>query len=108
MTAELGRQPWLVYGLFRTAQGASPKVHSGSTLFTLIGFTGLYFVLGLLFVFLVGREIVLGPLHGHGASTGTGHDDPPDDAEAAGGPKAEPEPAEDALHEGNAGGTAHG
>jgi cytochrome d ubiquinol oxidase subunit I len=66
MTAELGRQPWLVYGLFRTAQGASPKVHSGSTLFTLIGFTGLYFVLGLLFVFLVGREIVLGPLHGHG------------------------------------------
>ena len=46
MTAELGRQPWLVYGLMRTADGASPRVHSGTALFTLIGFTGLYFVLG--------------------------------------------------------------
>ncbi len=46
MTTELGRQPWLVYGLFRTADGASPNVHSGTALFTLIGFAGLYFVLG--------------------------------------------------------------
>ena len=61
MTAELGRQPWLVYGLLRTAQGASPSVHSGTALFTLIGFCGLYLVLGLLFVFLVGREIAHGP-----------------------------------------------
>jgi len=61
MTAELGRQPWLVYGLFRTAQGASPAVHGGSVLFTLLGFCGLYTVLGLLFVFLVGREITHGP-----------------------------------------------
>ena len=30
MTAELGRQPWLVYGLFRTAQGSSPTVHPGT------------------------------------------------------------------------------
>ena len=65
LTAELGRQPWLVYGLFRTAQGASPTVHSGTALFTLIGFTGLYFVLGLLFLFLIGREIAHGPVaHG--------------------------------------------
>jgi cytochrome d ubiquinol oxidase subunit I len=61
LTAELGRQPWLVYGLFRTSQGASPTVHSGTALFTLIGFTGLYFVLGLLFLFLIGREIAHGP-----------------------------------------------
>jgi cytochrome d ubiquinol oxidase subunit I len=61
MTAELGRQPWLVYGLLRTAEGASPRVHSGTALFTLIGFTGLYFVLGLLFLFLVGRELAHGP-----------------------------------------------
>jgi cytochrome d ubiquinol oxidase subunit I len=61
MTAELGRQPWLVYGLMRTAAGASPLVHSGTALFTLIGFTGLYFVLGVLFLFLVGREIAHGP-----------------------------------------------
>jgi len=61
MTAELGRQPWLVYGLLRTAQGASPTVHGGTALFTLLGFCGIYTVLGLLFVFLVGREIVHGP-----------------------------------------------
>src|SRR5262249_38660041 len=41
MTAELGRQPWLVYGLLRTRDGASPTVHAGSALFTLIGFCGL-------------------------------------------------------------------
>jgi cytochrome d ubiquinol oxidase subunit I len=62
MTAELGRQPWLVYGLMRTSQGASPTVHSGTVLFTLIGFTGLYFVLGLLFLFLIGLEIAHGPV----------------------------------------------
>jgi cytochrome d ubiquinol oxidase subunit I len=61
MTAELGRQPWLVYGLFRTAQGSSPTVHSGTVLFTLMGFCGLYLALGLLFLFLVGREIAHGP-----------------------------------------------
>lgn len=69
MTAELGRQPWIVYGLMRTSQGASPTVHSGTVLFTLIGFAGLYFVLGVLFLFLIGREIAHGPvpLSGHGA-----------------------------------------
>ncbi len=61
MTAELGRQPWLVYGLLRTSEGASPTVHAGSVTFTLIGFCGLYFVLGLTFVFLVAREVVHGP-----------------------------------------------
>lgn len=61
MTAELGRQPWLVYGLFRTAQGASPRVHAGNAIFSLVGFAGLYLVLGLLYVFLMGREVVHGP-----------------------------------------------
>jgi len=61
MTAELGRQPWLVYGLFRTAHGASPTVHSGTVIFTLIGFCGLYLALGILFLFMIGREIAHGP-----------------------------------------------
>jgi cytochrome d ubiquinol oxidase subunit I len=61
LTAELGRQPWLVYGLFRTVDGYSRSVSSGNALFTLIGFTGLYFVLGLVFLFLVGRELAHGP-----------------------------------------------
>jgi cytochrome d ubiquinol oxidase subunit I len=61
MTAELGRQPWLIYGLFHTRDGYSKVVSNGNTIFTLIGFIGLYFVLGLLFLFLVGREIGHGP-----------------------------------------------
>jgi cytochrome bd ubiquinol oxidase subunit I len=61
MTAELGRQPWLIFKLFRTGQGVSEVVSGGNVLFTLIGFTGLYFVLGVLFLFLIGREIAHGP-----------------------------------------------
>jgi len=61
MTAEIGRQPWLIYGLFHTRDGYSKVVSNGDTVFTLIGFTGLYLILGLLFVFLVGREIGRGP-----------------------------------------------
>jgi cytochrome d ubiquinol oxidase subunit I len=61
MTAEFGRQPWLVYGLMRTVEGASPTVHSGATLFTTLGFAGLYFVLGALFLLLVMKEIARGP-----------------------------------------------
>ena len=61
MTAELGRQPWLIYGLMRTAQGISPRVAAGNAWFTLIGFMGLYTVLGILWLFLFYREIELGP-----------------------------------------------
>ena len=61
MTAELGRQPWLVYGLLRTADGVSPLVHSGNVLFTFLGFLGIYLVLGLLFLFLVVETIRHGP-----------------------------------------------
>lgn len=68
MTAELGRQPWVVYGLMRTQDGASPLVHPGSALFTLIGFAGLYLVLGLLFVFMIMREVAHGPGGGHGGA----------------------------------------
>jgi len=61
MTAELGRQPWLIYGLMRTAHGASPRVGAGNAWFTLIGFMGLYTVLAILFLFLIWREIEIGP-----------------------------------------------
>ena len=61
MTTELGRQPWIVYGLFRTNQGFSDVVSSGDVLFTLIGLAGLYFVLGLIYLYLVGREVAHGP-----------------------------------------------
>jgi len=57
MVAELGRQPWLVYGLFRTENGHSPMVSGGNVLFTLIGFFGMYTVLTLLYIFLMLRRI---------------------------------------------------
>jgi len=62
MTAEIGRQPWLVYGLFKTADGYSKTVSAGNGMFTLLGFMGMYMVLGILFLFLVRREIEHGPL----------------------------------------------
>jgi cytochrome d ubiquinol oxidase subunit I len=61
MTAELGRQPWLIYGLMRTSEGTSAQVSAGSGMFTLLGFLGLYFLLGILFLFLIWREVERGP-----------------------------------------------
>jgi len=61
MTAEIGRQPWLVYGLMRTTEGSSPQVSAGNGLFTLLGFMGLYLVMGIVFLFLILREIEHGP-----------------------------------------------
>jgi cytochrome d ubiquinol oxidase subunit I len=61
MTSELGRQPWVIYGLMRTIHGASPRVSAGNGIFTLLGFMGLYMVLGVLFLFFVVRVITQGP-----------------------------------------------
>jgi cytochrome bd ubiquinol oxidase subunit I len=62
MTAELGRQPWLIYNLFRTQDGYSHVVSDGDVIFTLIGFCGLYLAIGVMFLFMVGREIYHGPV----------------------------------------------
>ena len=62
MTAELGRQPWLVYGLMRTADGISPHVSSGSAMFTLLGFLGMYSLLLMLGLFLIWRILDQGPV----------------------------------------------
>lgn len=61
MTAEIGRQPWLVYGLLRTSQGFSTHVSSGNGLFTLLGFMGMYSVLAILWIVLVYRLVEHGP-----------------------------------------------
>lgn len=66
ITAEVGRQPWLIYGLMRTRAGVSTQVSAGNAWFTLIGFLGLYTILAILFLFLVYREIEEGP-EGHSA-----------------------------------------
>jgi cytochrome bd ubiquinol oxidase subunit I len=51
----------LVYGLTRTEHGYSQLVHAGQTVFTSLGFAGLYLVLGLLYVFLILRDVEHGP-----------------------------------------------
>jgi len=71
VTAEVGRQPWLVYGLLRTSTGYSRMVSSGNGWFTLLGFMGLYTVLSIFFLFLVQRTISEGPesaSHAHSAA----------------------------------------
>jgi cytochrome d ubiquinol oxidase subunit I len=67
-TAELGRQPWLVHGLLRTADGGSPQVGAGDVVFTTLGYAGLYLALGFLFALQVLKEIYRGPESGRQAA----------------------------------------
>jgi cytochrome d ubiquinol oxidase subunit I len=62
MTAEIGRQPWLVYGLIRTSQGSSVHIGAGTSLFTLLGFLGMYSAISILWIVLVYRFIENGPV----------------------------------------------
>ena len=64
MTAEVGRQPWIVYKLMRTAEGLSPAVKGPEVLFSLVLFTAIYLLLFVLFLFLLDEKIAHGPLDG--------------------------------------------
>jgi cytochrome d ubiquinol oxidase subunit I len=61
IAAEVGRQPWVVYGLLRTRDGVSPTVPAGNVLFSLILFTLLYIALFALFIYLLTIKILRGP-----------------------------------------------
>ncbi len=61
-TTELGRQPWVVFGLLHTVQGSSAILSAGNVLFTLLGFAGMYLLLGLFYVILVVFEALRGPV----------------------------------------------
>ncbi|HXX39066.1 MAG TPA: cytochrome ubiquinol oxidase subunit I [bacterium] len=61
VVTEVGRQPWLVYGLLRTVAGVSPTVEAGETIFTVLGFAGMYVLLGVLAVFLAIMIVLRGP-----------------------------------------------
>ena len=67
-TAEMGRQPWVVYGLLKTSDALSKTVTANQVLFSLILFALVYALLLLLFLFLLNRKIQ------HGPETGA-HDD---------------------------------
>ena len=59
-SAEVGRQPWVVYGLLRTSDALSENVKSGQVVFSLILFTLLYLVLFGLFIYLLNKKIQTG------------------------------------------------
>jgi cytochrome d ubiquinol oxidase subunit I len=61
-TAEVGRQPWIVYGLMRTADAVSPLVSAGKVLASLVMFLLIYLALFILFVYLLDQKIRHGPL----------------------------------------------
>jgi len=56
-SAEMGRQPWVVYGLLRTSDALSKSVHANQVLFSLILFTFIYTVLFALFIYLLNKKI---------------------------------------------------
>jgi cytochrome bd ubiquinol oxidase subunit I len=62
-SAEVGRQPWVVYGLLRTADGLSKSVTSEHVWFSLLLFTWVYVLLFVLFVYLLNKKIKHGPGH---------------------------------------------
>ena len=61
-TAEIGRQPWIVYGLLKTSDALSKTVTANQIIFSLILFTIVYIFLFALFLFLMNRKIQHGPV----------------------------------------------
>ncbi|HKI89776.1 MAG TPA: cytochrome ubiquinol oxidase subunit I, partial [Draconibacterium sp.] len=59
--AEMGRQPWVVYGLLRTSDALSKSVQANQVLFSLILFAAIYLLLFVLFVYLLDKKIKKGP-----------------------------------------------
>jgi cytochrome bd ubiquinol oxidase subunit I len=60
-TAEMGRQPWIVYKLLKTSQGVSPAIHQQQVAGSIIMFIFIYLLLFFLFLFLINRKIQHGP-----------------------------------------------
>jgi cytochrome d ubiquinol oxidase subunit I len=61
ITAEVGRQPWIVYGLLRTSEAHSTNVTAGEIAFSIILFSIIYVLLGCLYVYLLMQEVKHGP-----------------------------------------------
>ena len=61
IVAEVGRQPWIVYGVLKTADGASKAVSAGQVVGSLIGFTLLYGLLGVVDIYLLAKNAKKGP-----------------------------------------------
>ncbi len=61
MTAEIGRQPWVVWKLLRTFHGVSTTINAGQVLWSIIMFIVVYLLLLVLFLFLLNHKIKQGP-----------------------------------------------
>jgi cytochrome bd ubiquinol oxidase subunit I len=63
MTAEVGRQPWIVYRVpgMRTSEAVSASVSAGEILFSLILFSLIYALLFVLWIYLLKRAVQKGP-----------------------------------------------
>ncbi|HMQ70484.1 MAG TPA: cytochrome ubiquinol oxidase subunit I [Ignavibacteria bacterium] len=61
ITAEVGRQPWIVYGLMKTGQGVSPNLSSGQLYFSNVLFFILYLMLFIVFIYVLNNKIKHGP-----------------------------------------------
>ena len=60
-SAEVGRQPWIVYGLLRTSDAVSPKVTAGEIIASITMFGLVYLLLLALFIFVLDHKIKHGP-----------------------------------------------
>ena len=63
--AEMGRQPWVVYGLLRTSDALSKTVKANQIVFSLILFGLVYLTLFALFIYLLNKKIKHGPVSAH-------------------------------------------
>ncbi len=61
ITAEVGRQPWIIYGLMKTAAASSVVVSAGELIFSLAMFTLVYLLLFVMFILLFVKIIKQGP-----------------------------------------------
>jgi cytochrome d ubiquinol oxidase subunit I len=61
IAAEVGRQPWVVYKVLRTADAASVTVTAGEILFSIIAFGLVYILLGAAWIWILWRKVKLGP-----------------------------------------------
>ena len=68
-TAELGRQPWIVYNLLRTSEGLSRAVQAEQVVFSIILFALIYTLLFASFIYLLNRKIQHGPEDDEGHHT---------------------------------------
>jgi cytochrome d ubiquinol oxidase subunit I len=61
LVAELGRQPWIVYGVLKTADAVSKTISTTQVALSLLGFTVLYGLLGAIDIFLLVKYAKKGP-----------------------------------------------